>query len=116
MPDSILLVEDDDDLREALRELLHFEGYVVEQARTATEAVSKLQDGGSRFRLILLDFLLAGTSGQAVLEARRGCESLRRIPVIVITASPLVPPEDVQGLIQKPFEIEALLLAIREHC
>ena len=82
--ETLLIVEDDADIRELIRYNMEHEGYRVEECASAEEAhgyVSrKVPD------LILLDLMLPGTDGYAFCRALRAEERTAKIPVIMVTA------------------------------
>ena len=80
---KILLVDDDDDLREALSEqLVMTEDFDVFEARTGAEGMEKAKAG--LYDLVILDVMLPGASGFDVLRSLRQSQS--RLPVIMLTA------------------------------
>jgi two-component system alkaline phosphatase synthesis response regulator PhoP len=83
--ESVLLVEDDADIRELLSYTLKREGYAVEECDSAESARSVLQRR-TLPDLILLDLMLPGTDGYAFCRALRADERTARIPVIMVTA------------------------------
>ena len=81
---DILVVEDDPDLRELLRQLLQDEGHRVELASTGQGAVDKVADGSFRPDLVVADYNLPG--GMTGLQvAARLREGLPDTPVIILT-------------------------------
>ena len=109
---KILIVEDDTNINNLLREALSKEGYSCEQAFSGTEAKLLLNMQKHGYALVLLDLMLPGISGEAVLEEIRKKGNL---PVIVLTAKDSL-DEKVEVLtsgaddyITKPFEIREVL-------
>ena len=111
----ILLVEDEKDLREALRDTLAAAGYTVECCENGPDGLDALCCGGCE--LALLDRLLPGMDGLEVLRQARqaGCAT----PVLVLTALNGV-GDRVEGLdagaddyLAKPFAPEELLARVR---
>jgi CheY-like chemotaxis protein len=88
MPDPapIFVVDDDIDLRETLGELLEDEGYATHLCQNGRGALDLLRSG-VRPCLILLDLMMPEMSGWQFREEQLRDESLREIPVIVMTAS-----------------------------
>ncbi len=81
---KILLVEDEDQLRRVMRDLLEREGYVVSEARDGVQALDQVDRHAPD--LIMLDLNLPGLDGYTVLEQLRSRSATARIPVIVLTA------------------------------
>ena len=113
---KILLVEDEQSLREALKLNLELEGYQVETADTGTKAVMTFSN--EYFDLIILDIMLPEMDGIAV------CESIRlkndTIPILFLSAKS-TPADRVAGLkkggddyLTKPFNLEELLLRVNK--
>lgn len=110
---DILVVEDDVHINRMLCELLAQNGYMPTAAYSGTEATLLLSQDG--FRLVLLDLMLPGKSGEEVLE---GIRQASDIPVIVLTAR--TDKETTVGLLQmgaddyipKPFDNNELLARI----
>lgn len=111
----ILVVEDEESLRETLVLTLELEGYEAVGASTAGEGSSLLQS--QHFDLLILDIMLPGMSG---LEL---CASIRvsgnSLPILMLTARD-TPEDRIEGLrtgaddyLGKPFHLEELLLRIR---
>lgn len=80
-PYNILIVEDESDIREILQFNLESEGFTVESAESAEEAMEKLRP---EHELILLDVMMAGISGYKMAEKLR--KSGNEIPIIFLTA------------------------------
>ena|SRR6266487_4310137 len=103
---KILVVDDDPDIREILRDRLNFFGYVVETAMDGREAIDVLRR--SRFDGMLLDLRMPEIDGMEVL--RRTHENHPALPVVMISALS-VPERAAQAVAQgacayliKPFD------------
>ena len=114
---KILIVDDEPRIRELIREHLQYAGYVCEEAGDGSAALSLLSGGG--FDLVILDVMLPGEDGFSILKKLRNTPSLRRLPIIMVTAksSEL---DTVRGLdcgaddyITKPFGIMEFLSRVR---
>jgi CheY-like chemotaxis protein len=112
----ILLVEDDTDTREGLRELLGREGYHVVEACNGQEALDWLRANG-QVRLILLDVMMPVMGGAEFRRHQQKDPALAEIPVVALTAA----GENVamalspSGHLAKPFDLDRLLELIRRH-
>jgi two-component system alkaline phosphatase synthesis response regulator PhoP len=111
---SILLVEDEENLQEALKLNLELEGYQVTTADNGVEALKAISR--EYFQLVILDIMLPGMDGISV------CENIRLqnndVPILFLSAKN-TPEDRVLGLkkggddyIVKPFDLEELLLRI----
>jgi CheY-like chemotaxis protein len=110
---TILLVEDDEETREALRELLEDHGYRVLQGKNGQEAQERMR-GMARPDCILLDLWMPGKDGWTFAsELRAG--GMGDIPLVVITAAEPhwgypAPPARVM---RKPLDPDRLLKLVR---
>src|ERR1039458_2091498 len=110
-PAKILLVDDDSQVRRALRTTLTSAGYIVVEARTGEEALEEVQAEGAA-DMVLLDLKMPGIGG---LEACRRIRKIFDVPILVISV--LRTQEDkVQAFdagaddyLVKPFGIQELL-------
>ncbi|WP_224247266.1 response regulator [Hyalangium gracile] len=110
---SILLVEDNEDIREGLSTLLEPEGYDVTAVGTAEEGLVQLET--RRFDLVITDYMLPGENGGWMVEqaAKRSC--LGNARVLMITAHPRVVPPPGVRILHKPLDIHALLRAVGDE-
>jgi DNA-binding response OmpR family regulator len=116
MASKVLVVEDDQDIRQLLHLQLTSAGYETAFARDAATAVSVARK--ERPDLILLDLGLPAGDGAVVMERLNALPDLEMVPVIVITARGAEEGEKAIGLgarsfFLKPFDAEALLAEIR---
>lgn len=120
MTRTLLIVEDDDDAREALATILEMEGYSVVDARQGAEALSMLRQGLVP-ALILLDMRMPGMDGRGFLEEMRGDGRIGSIPVVCFSGEPALQPirPPVVASLRKPTDLETLLstllLTLRER-
>lgn len=117
-PGVILMVEDDFILRGSLATVLLSEGYRVECAANALEALNRLERP-PRPSLILLDIMLPYMDGLEFRTLQRKNIAIADIPIIVITAVGIrrdVADElDLHQTFSKPLDRPKLLAAIRRH-
>lgn len=114
---AILLVEDREDVREGLSQLLEFQGYVVFEAGNSGEAFAHLESSPHGIALILLDLILPGAGGDQIRAAQLADPDVSGIPLIVVSAcAPDVPGAAAllaSAWIEKPFRFDQLLDEVR---
>jgi CheY-like chemotaxis protein len=81
-----MIVDDDDDLRDALADIMTAQGYEVAAFADARAALAALEGGLTPF-LILLDLMMPGMSGWEFRAAQLENPTLALIPVVVVTAA-----------------------------
>jgi DNA-binding response OmpR family regulator len=113
-PALILIVDDDQNLRDSLAEVLRAENFSVRLAGAGHEAVRQFLQGPPD--LVLLDLKLPDINGWQVFHIMTGLYPY--VPVIVITAragqAALAAQVGIDVLMEKPLDIPSLLEAIRE--
>ena len=116
---SILIVEDDLDLREALSEVLRDEGYTVAMAADGREALDHLRRQ-SRPSLILLDLTMPVMNGWQFRAEQRQDPDLSGIPVVVLSAGDRLAEHvatlGITDYVRKPIELSRLLRLIERYC
>lgn len=116
MPGTVLIVEDDKDLREVVSETLTEEGYTVHQATNGLQAMGMLKEG-LRPCIVLLDLMMPIMDGWAFRKMQLKDEGIRDIPVIAITASPEAAAEYIDApMLRKPMNARTLLNMVAAHC
>ena len=112
----ILLVEDDGHSRRALGRLLQQTGYPILAAADGAEALAAL--ARCRPSLVLLDLMMPGIDGVAVLRHIRGRPDLAGLPVIILTGDVMggrtgeLNALDVDGMLSKPVDFDELRRAV----
>jgi two-component system, cell cycle response regulator DivK len=119
MPDElVLLVEDNDNNRMLIRDVLNASGYRVIEAETAEDGLRMAAE--QRPALILMDIQLPGMNGIEALRRLRADPATHEIPVIAVTASAMTQDRrqilaaGFDGYQAKPISVKGLLQAIRE--
>jgi len=118
MPKRVLIVEDEEAVRELEKFILEQHGYEVMEARDGLEGLAKAE-----FRkpdLILLDLMMPDVSGGRMFDEMQGHPATKDIPIVVVTGKPDAHEmfDDAIGednVIMKPFEADALIDRIRSH-
>jgi CheY-like chemotaxis protein len=117
---TILIVEDDEGDREALRELLLDEGYSVDEATDGRDAIQHLVSPKSADQpsLILLDLHMEPMNGWELLSVLRSYTRLARIPVVLVSGCEpsfdVVGQGTVSAFVQKPFSNINLMSIVRK--
>jgi CheY-like chemotaxis protein len=117
----LVIVDDDDDLRSTLVDVLAAQGYEVAafgDARAALAALAALEDGQRPF-LILLDLMMPGMSGWEFRAAQLEQAALASIPVVVVTAATVMNDgartlSDIE-ILRKPFDLDTLLAVVDRY-
>jgi CheY-like chemotaxis protein len=107
---TVLVVDDDEAIREVIAEVLRDEGYGVVTASNgleALEALGRIAHPG----LVLLDLMMPVMSGWEFLEHVRESDELRSVPIVVISA---MSAPGVSAHLRKPVDLERLLGTV-EH-
>jgi two-component system cell cycle response regulator DivK len=119
MGKRILVIEDQEDNRRILRDLLTSADYEIIEAITGEEGVALAE--ASRPDLILMDIQLPGIDGYEATRRVRAHPALRQVPIIAVTSYALS-GDDVKAkeagctdYVPKPFSPRALLAKIREY-
>lgn len=98
----ILVVDDEEDIRDTLRELIEMQGLKAETAANGAEALEHLK--AQKPYLVLLDLVMPVMDGRALLEKMRADPDLSDVPVVVSTSAPHLAPRDVP-VVPKPIDI-----------
>jgi CheY-like chemotaxis protein len=115
-PARILVVDDNDALRENLAEALELEGYAVAVAADGRGALAQLEED-PQFAAVLLDLMMPGMDGREVLTRIRADPNLSALRVVMTTghsgprARAGVPAD---AFLLKPFGVRELLAALRQ--
>ena len=111
----ILIVEDDDDIREALTQILELEGYVVREAANGREALD-ISCREPTPSLILLDLMMPVMDGWQFRAEQMKDPNLSKVPVVVISADASVHEKvatfGAASVLPKPISLDRLLRAV----
>jgi CheY-like chemotaxis protein len=110
--DTVVVVDDDEAVREAIADVLALEGYEVMTARDGDEALRVLERA-PRPCIALIDLVMPRVDGWELMRAIGEAPSLRDIPVVCTTAGRGAPPEGCHSMLRKPFDDSALAEAVR---
>ena len=113
----VLVVDDDDAIREALCDLLDDAGFASIGARHGLEALDILGTLRAAPSFILLDLMMPVMDGWAFCDRRGRNQALREIPVIALSAGEISPsdrPAGIDAFLSKPIDLERFArLALR---
>lgn len=118
---AILVVEDDEDIRDLVAETLANEGFRVELASNGAEALSKLEKMPVP-TLVFLDLMMPSMNGWEFLDARKKDKRLAGHKVVTISAvAPSESLEDstplkVDGAIAKPLSLDRIWANVNKYC
>jgi CheY-like chemotaxis protein len=110
----ILVADDDDDVREAVADVVVRAGYDVTMARHGGEVLDQLDDERTRPAMVLLDLMMPVVDGWTVVQRARA--SAVSVPIVALTAAaaPALPSDIL--VLPKPFRRDELLAVIGERC
>lgn len=111
---TILVVEDDEEIRDLIQDVLEEQGYDVVPAGNGMQALEYLRAADEvRPAVIILDLMMPLVTGWQVLQEIRADPGLADLPVVVLTAVDRDRPRGVAALIRKPFNMLSLVDTIR---
>ncbi len=114
---GILVVDDDPDIRDSLREVLEDEGYEVACVGNGREALDHLKAANPRPCVILLDLMMPVMDGWQFRREQKLDADIAGIPLVVITATGKRPVLiDAAELVMKPLDLTQLFEAIARYC
>lgn len=111
---QILVIEDDTDINNLIKEALKREGFKCQQAFSGTEGL--LYFKMDKFSLVILDLMLPGTSGEELILKLR---EISKVPIIILSAKDSLDSKidllnaGAEDYITKPFEIDELLARVK---
>lgn len=111
----ILIVEDDRDIRENLKELLESENYSVALASNGAIALEMIRSGQVSPCLIFLDLMMPVMDGRKFLKEFHQEPEAQSIPVVILTADVEPVEGQVSAIIKKPVDLDAILEAIAKY-
>jgi len=115
MPETLMLVDDDPQLRRVVSMFFELEGYNVLQADDGRAAIRMLAEYLPD--VILLDLMMPEVTGLEVCQHVRGTERLKKIPVVIFTAAEMKEDElqaaGADRFITKPYSLEGLRRVVR---
>jgi CheY-like chemotaxis protein len=114
----ILVVDDDDDARATVGDLLRLDGYEVAAASDGKDALEVCRRLPAPPHLMVIDLRMPVMDGWELLAAKVGMPELRAVPVVIVSGEPdartRLPQPSVVGYLAKPLRGPALLQAVRD--
>jgi PAS domain S-box-containing protein len=114
---TVLVVEDEDDLRQPIVKMLRKSGFEVLEAADGTSAIDVLRANGTGIDIVLLDMTLPGASSREVVET---AASVRPNIKVILTSAysqemieGSMPAPQIRSFIRKPFQLGELLKILR---
>ena len=119
-PKQVFVIEDDEDIRESILEVLRAGGFEADSAASSQEAITKLQKCEPKPYLILLDLRLPGQDGFHFREVQKQTPGIAEIPVVLLSADAHLQEKMTRigaiDLLKKPVDIDELLDTVRRNC
>jgi CheY-like chemotaxis protein len=113
----VLIVEDDEDLRDMMAQMLTIEGFQASTAANGREALEYLHTS-SKPHVILLDLMMPVMDGWEFRRQQQADPELAPVPVIVLSAldQSRAAAVDATAFLKKPLDFDRLLELVRQHC
>jgi CheY-like chemotaxis protein len=109
---SILIVEDQEDVRRMMVTALTIEGHQVDEAANGPEGLERLKQG--RYQLVLSDYAMPGQTGSWMLREATRLGLLDHTAAVIITAHPDIEPVPGVVVIPKPLDLDDFLEQLRK--
>ena len=114
---SILIIEDEESIRQTLRDVFELKGFTVYSATNGAEGIRELREMPQKPCVVLLDLMMPVVNGWQFLDVQRNDPKLSDIPIIICSAyeesAKAVHPE---GFVAKPVQLATLLAAVNKFC
>ncbi|MEO8796310.1 MAG: response regulator [Polyangiaceae bacterium] len=115
MKQTLLIVDDEEDLREMLRDALERRGFDVVTAangKEGLEAIARIDHLG----IVLLDLIMPEMNGWEFFDALRARSGYEGVPVIVTTSAASRAPKGATRVMQKPLSLDHVVATVNELC
>lgn len=114
---KILVIDDDQDILDAVQSILALEGFAVDTSLSGNEVLNHLET--TQPDVILMDIMIAGVDGREICKQLKGHPEFEHIPVILFSASDLTFSDVVtcgaNDFMPKPFDLDRLISIIQKH-
>lgn len=114
---TVLVVEDNEDIRELVVTVLRREGYGVLEADNGKRALELLTEHKDTPCLMLLDLMMPVMDGAQLIESLHASHAVAPLPIVVVSANER--PADLppcESFVRKPASSELILSLVREFC
>lgn len=116
---SVLVVDDDADIRAMLAQVLELEGYGVDTAADGAEALARLRRGPPP-DVVLLDLMMPGMNGWQFREQQLADPAIAGVPIMILTGDGSVDSTSTSlgdvGFLRKPIDLDTLLAVVGDYC
>ena len=110
---TVLIVDDEEGIRESLRDIFEDEGYEVKVACDGVEAMQLLSDDAPC--VVFLDIIMPRMDGLEVWKAMKSDARLATVPVVITTSDPTRAPQGALTM-RKPVDLDTLLSTVEAFC
>lgn len=114
---SILVVDDEYDIAQAIRGILEDEGFAVEVCVNGRHALQCIKEKDTSFQLILIDVMMPFMSGLDLLRQLRNDRRFAKVPVVLMNNTELKVNREEHGwdgFLRKPFDCNNLISTVNE--
>jgi CheY-like chemotaxis protein len=115
MHSTVLVVEDEKESRDTLRDLLELEGYEVETAVNGREALDRLNAAGDRICIMLLDLYMPVMDGWQVIDQLKADGRLGKTQIVIITSAAYKAPPGLP-VFEKPLDLDKIMNEVDRLC
>jgi CheY-like chemotaxis protein len=112
---TVLVVEDEKESRETLRDLLELEGFAVQTAVNGREALDMLSASGDRICIVLLDLFMPVMDGWQVIDQLKADGRLAHTQIVIITSAAYKAPAGLP-VFEKPLDLDKVIGEVQRLC
>lgn len=115
---TVVVVEDDADIRDTFQQLLEMEGYTVRTASNGKEGLAVIREEKHPC-MVILDLMMPIMNGWEFLKEQKADPELASIPVVVVTAAGRRDVEinlPAKAVLKKPIELDTLVGVVKQYC
>ncbi len=112
---TVLVVEDEEESRETLRDLLELEGFRVQTAVNGREAMKALDAGADEICIVLLDLFMPIMDGWQVIDELAATGRLSSTKIVIITSAAYKAPPGLP-VFEKPLDLDKIIGEVQRLC